>query len=276
MIWQRISKIGITLIALIITIIVLLILAGVALATLTGEGSIIGNAENAVGKYNNSVLKEQQLLNEIEQLFKENINSDVEQGEPIEITIVSNVTGGSVSGDTIIECNKGDTIKEALSNANIIIDPDEEYILYKLEIEGIGEFNNLEELKLSEIVLNNSISIKPIFEEDIIGTDPVNPEEGDGIPDKYQAVVYFSPINASLNFNMAVVTLYNDERELDEYGVGYLSENQIPTVTVLDGYDPDSVRWRPSEPTVTQEITSNCTFIVEASAIMVVPVPSTP
>ena len=45
---------GITLIALVITIIVLLILAGVALATLTGQGNIIENSENAVGKYNNS------------------------------------------------------------------------------------------------------------------------------------------------------------------------------------------------------------------------------
>ena len=48
----------------------LLILAGVALATLTGQGNIIGNAENAVGKYNNSVAGEQQLLNEIEKYFK--------------------------------------------------------------------------------------------------------------------------------------------------------------------------------------------------------------
>ena len=48
----------------------LLILAGVALATLTGQGNIIGNAENAVGKYNNSVASEQQLLNEIEKYFQ--------------------------------------------------------------------------------------------------------------------------------------------------------------------------------------------------------------
>ena len=65
---------GITLIALIITIIVLLILAGVALATLTGQGNIIGNAENAVGQYNNSVTKEQELLNEIEKYFQNHIN----------------------------------------------------------------------------------------------------------------------------------------------------------------------------------------------------------
>ena len=67
---------GITLIALIITTIVLLILAGVALATLTGQGNIIGNAENAVGKYNNSVTGEQQLLNEIEKYFIEHTNGD--------------------------------------------------------------------------------------------------------------------------------------------------------------------------------------------------------
>ena len=64
------EKNGITLIALVITIIVLLILAGVALATLTGQGNIISNAENAVGKYNNSVSSEQQLLNEIEKYFQ--------------------------------------------------------------------------------------------------------------------------------------------------------------------------------------------------------------
>ena len=39
---------GITLIALVITIIVLLILAGVALATLTGNTSIIDNANYSV------------------------------------------------------------------------------------------------------------------------------------------------------------------------------------------------------------------------------------
>ena len=38
---------GITLIALVVTIIVLLILAGVAIAMLTGENGILGNASNA-------------------------------------------------------------------------------------------------------------------------------------------------------------------------------------------------------------------------------------
>ena len=59
---------------MVITIIVLLILAGVALATLTGQGSIIGNAENVVGRYNNGVIVEQQLLNEIEGYLSRSID----------------------------------------------------------------------------------------------------------------------------------------------------------------------------------------------------------
>ena len=62
---------GITLIALVITIIVLLILAGVALATIFGQGNIIENAENSVGKYNEEVGKEQDILNSIEKFLIE-------------------------------------------------------------------------------------------------------------------------------------------------------------------------------------------------------------
>ena len=60
---------AITLIALVITIIVLLILAGVALATLTGNTSIIENANNAVERYNASAGNDQNVLNQVENLF---------------------------------------------------------------------------------------------------------------------------------------------------------------------------------------------------------------
>ena len=60
---------GITLIALVITIIVLLILAGVALATLTGNTSIINNANKAVEKYNASANEDQKVLNQVKDLF---------------------------------------------------------------------------------------------------------------------------------------------------------------------------------------------------------------
>ncbi len=60
----------------------LLILAGVALATLTGQGNIIENAENAVGKYNNSVAPEQQLLNEIEKYFQNYLEGEIGDNSP--------------------------------------------------------------------------------------------------------------------------------------------------------------------------------------------------
>ncbi|MBQ9297861.1 MAG: leucine-rich repeat protein [Clostridia bacterium] len=60
---------AITLIALVITIIVLLILAGVALATLTGNTSIIDNANYAVTEYNKSANGDQNVLNQVEELF---------------------------------------------------------------------------------------------------------------------------------------------------------------------------------------------------------------
>lgn len=60
---------GITLVALAITIIVLLILAGVAITTLVGEDSIIGNANKAVTDYNADEAAENKLINDVEKLF---------------------------------------------------------------------------------------------------------------------------------------------------------------------------------------------------------------
>ena len=94
-------KNGITLIALIITIIVLLILAGVALATLAGQGNIIGNAENAVGKYNEGVKNEEEILNEIDKYLNELprvylINEEAEtinKGESINVSSYFRIEG---------------------------------------------------------------------------------------------------------------------------------------------------------------------------------------
>ena len=60
---------GITLVALVITIIVLLILAGVALAALTGNDSIINNANDAVTKYNTQSNSTQNLLDGIDEML---------------------------------------------------------------------------------------------------------------------------------------------------------------------------------------------------------------
>ena len=72
---------GITLIALVITIIVLLILAGVALATLTGNTSIIDNANNAVERYNASANNDQNVINQVENLFAKYLGENSTAGD---------------------------------------------------------------------------------------------------------------------------------------------------------------------------------------------------
>ena len=72
---------AITLIALVITIIVLLILAGVALATLTGNSSIIENANNAVERYNGSAGNDQNVINQVENLFAKYLGESSSVGD---------------------------------------------------------------------------------------------------------------------------------------------------------------------------------------------------
>jgi len=59
------EKRGITLIVLIITVILMLILAGVAVSTITTEGVPFGKMENIAGKYNNTVEERQKAINKI-------------------------------------------------------------------------------------------------------------------------------------------------------------------------------------------------------------------
>ncbi len=63
------SNKAITLVALIITIIILLILAGVSLSMILGENGLINKAQSSVDKYKDSSENEQNLLNQIEEYF---------------------------------------------------------------------------------------------------------------------------------------------------------------------------------------------------------------
>ena len=69
---------GITLIALIITIVILLIMSGIVINTITGNESILENAKTAVDKYNNSVSAEKEIL----KYFDE----DTEDPDDIDVT----------------------------------------------------------------------------------------------------------------------------------------------------------------------------------------------
>ena len=65
---------GITLIALVVTIIVLIILAGISISLLFGENGIIGKAKDAGEKYKEGAKEEEQTLASVEQLIDSYLN----------------------------------------------------------------------------------------------------------------------------------------------------------------------------------------------------------
>ena len=75
---------GITLIALAVTIIVMLILAGVTITTLTGEHGIIKMAQEAKNKKDTAEKKEEKNLDEMEKLM-DGIMADIEEPGRAEI-----------------------------------------------------------------------------------------------------------------------------------------------------------------------------------------------
>ena len=75
------SNKAITLVTLIITIIVLLILAGVSLSMVLGENGLINKAQSSVNRYQESSENEQNLLNKVEEYFdklEKNVSNKLE------------------------------------------------------------------------------------------------------------------------------------------------------------------------------------------------------
>ena len=60
---KKLYENGLTLIALVVTIIILLILAGISLGMVTSDNGIIGRSKNAVNLYRESATKENGILN---------------------------------------------------------------------------------------------------------------------------------------------------------------------------------------------------------------------
>ena len=68
------NELGITVLSLIITVVVLLILSAVAIYSITGEGSIVTNANTTVDKYNNGQSEENEKLHDVLDHTKEELN----------------------------------------------------------------------------------------------------------------------------------------------------------------------------------------------------------
>ena len=81
---------GITLIALVITIIVLLILAGVSISMLTGENGILNRAKEAKEKTELATKEEEEILYELEDMINEVDTVVLEKGKVAEKTQKNN------------------------------------------------------------------------------------------------------------------------------------------------------------------------------------------
>ena len=67
---------GITLVALVVTIVVLLILAGITIMYAIGDNSIFQKAQNAKDKTNQAIKNEQEYMNQIDNMINEYTNSN--------------------------------------------------------------------------------------------------------------------------------------------------------------------------------------------------------
>ena len=170
------NEIGITLIALVITIIVLLILAGVSIATLTGENGILNQAETA--KEETEIATEKEALqltiinynasNEAKYDIGEKLYSrTVANGDKWNIIMYNNIaygTGWNYIGRGIELENYGETTKEWLANYET------------------GEVVRLEEGKYDKIKYGENLAVTDGL---VLNIDPINMSDntswGDGV-----------------------------------------------------------------------------------------------
>ena len=138
------NKQGITLIALVVTIVVLLILAGVSIAMLTGNNGILTQAQRAKEETKEAQLDEKNTLTSYEQII--NTNAGVNLG-----TITGNETNNTVTQDSLGNrvvvpagfkvVNPEDNVEDGI----IIEDKDENQFVWIPAKSGLGTTINLNE-----------------------------------------------------------------------------------------------------------------------------------
>ena len=107
--------------------------------------------------------------------------------------------------------------------------------------------------------IKNEGIIKVYYEKDVHSTIPGNPEQSDGIPDKYQVRVNFKAVNGIVSFDYTYVTLYDENGNWSQSGVGHLNQAQIPSSKADKGYKDG--KWDVL-PTVDLNITKEETFTI--------------
>ena len=118
---QRLRKeTGITLVALVVTIVVLIILAGVTLMYTMGENSIFQKAQDAKNKTADAIKNEQEYMNSIDNMLNEYINGTGNGGgnTPTEPTVDNSSTGEHTAGTIDYTWEQIDKIAQAIANSS--------------------------------------------------------------------------------------------------------------------------------------------------------------
>ena len=184
---------GITLIALVVTIIVLLILAGISIAMLTGEGGILTNAREANDKTGRANAIEMAQLDILD--VKANNEGKITDGEFKEIL------------------NRYFTDKEG----NAITELEEN--LSELELKTLdGKYSGILASEIYNGTFSGSTPTKAKLAKEVL---KVNPDAGADAPD-YEKSPY-------VNYNGRTCrVLYND----DEHGLQIVTENSVENVVL--------------------------------------------
>ena len=135
------------------------------------------------------------------------------------------------------------------------------FVLSNIEVDSVDEstLQADEEGNITGTMPAENLTITFYYDADNIGEK--DPEEGDGIADKYQITVTYDAVNGKVVANQGpfVLTKYNANHEYAMDGVAYLAENQIATVESNSGYH--LVSWAPKEPTTEIALNEDTEFV---------------
>ena len=181
-------------------------------------------------------------------------------------------TQGTVGGDTTKVYTLRDAAGNLVESAEVELDADG---VTTTAAEGYVFFNwTGAEFGTQTLKGNDVVTFVANWAEDTVGTDPANPDQGDGIPDMYQARVNFVAVNGSVNIPYTYVTLLDENGQPSENGTGYLTAEQIAVATAAEGYDQDSLAWDvvpTTENAITGEVTYTATFTANQPVVPVNP-----
>ena len=172
-------------------------------------------------------------------------------------------TQGTVGGDTTKVFTLRDAAGNPVESADVNVTADG---VTTTASEGYAFFNwTGAEFGTQTLKGNDLVTFVANWAEDAVGTDPANPDQGDGIPDMYQALVQYVAVNGSVNIDHTYVTLLDENGHPSENGTGYLTVEQIAVATANEGYDQGSLAWD-VVPTTENAITGDVTYTVTFTA----------